>query len=70
MRQAKALIRLRICAGWSEPLLFAYTTLLEISCGGPIIVNCFVCNDVFLDFLLAYFANNMDQNQTATIGAV
>ena len=30
----KALIRLRVCAGWSEPLLVAHTctTLLEISC--------------------------------------
>ena len=31
---AKALISLRICAGWSEPLLVAHTTLLEISCRG------------------------------------
>ena len=31
---AKALIRLRECAGWSEPLLVAHTTLLEISCTG------------------------------------
>ena len=31
---AKVLIRLHICAGWSEPLLFAYATLLEISCCG------------------------------------
>ena len=31
---AKALIRLRICAGWSEALLVAHTTLLEISCTG------------------------------------
>ena len=29
---AKALIRLRICAGWSEPLLVAHITLLETSC--------------------------------------
>ena len=29
-----ALIRLRVCAGWSEPLLVAHTTLLEISCRG------------------------------------
>ena len=30
-----ALIRLRICAGWSKPLLVAHTgTLLEISCSG------------------------------------
>ena len=27
-----ALIRLRLCAGWSEPLLVTHTTLLEISC--------------------------------------
>ena len=33
-RLAKALIRLRLCAGWSEPLLVAHTTLLEISCRG------------------------------------
>ena len=30
-RLAKALISLRVCAGWSEPLLVAHTTLLEIS---------------------------------------
>ena len=34
MRLAKALIRLRVCADWSEPLLVAHTTLLEISCHG------------------------------------
>ena len=28
---AKALIRLRVCAGWSEPLLVTQTTLLEIT---------------------------------------
>ena len=33
-RLAKALIRLRVCADWSEPLLVAHTTLLEISCHG------------------------------------
>ena len=33
-RLAKALIRLRVCAGWSEALLVAHTTLLEISCTG------------------------------------
>ena len=31
---AKALIRLPVCAGWSETLLVAHTTLLEISCPG------------------------------------
>ena len=34
-----ALIRLRVCAGWSEPLLVAHTTLLEISCRGTIIIS-------------------------------
>ena len=33
-----ALIRLRVCAGWSEPLLVAHTTLLEISCLGWFII--------------------------------
>ena len=36
-RQVKALIRLRVRAGWSEPLLVAHTTLLEISCRGSFI---------------------------------
>ena len=31
-----ALIRLRICAGWSEALLVEHTTLLEIACTGSI----------------------------------
>ena len=35
---AKALIRLRVCAGWSKPLLIAHTTLLEISCRDWIII--------------------------------
>ena len=33
-RPEKALIRLRVCAGWSEPLLVAHTKLSEISCRG------------------------------------
>ena len=33
-RQANALIRLCVCAGWSEALLVAHTTLLEITCHG------------------------------------
>ena len=42
-RLAKALISLRVCAGWSEPLLVAHTTLLEISCHGSIIIlRCFL----------------------------
>ena len=35
-RLAMALIRLRVYAGWSEPLLVSHTTLLEISCRGSI----------------------------------
>ena len=34
MRLAMTLIRLRVCAGFSELLLVAHTTLLEISCHG------------------------------------
>ena len=33
-RLAKALIRMRVCAVWSESFLVAHTTLLEISCRG------------------------------------
>ena len=40
-RLAKAPIRLRICAGWSEPLLVAHTTLFEISCRSPFIIFSF-----------------------------
>ena len=38
-RLAKALIRLRACAGWSEALLVAHTTLLEILYHGSITLN-------------------------------
>ena len=34
-----ALIRLGECAGWSDPLLVAHTTLLEISCHGSFTVS-------------------------------
>ena len=34
---AKALIRLCICAGWSEALLVAHATLLEMSCRGSFV---------------------------------
>ena len=33
-RQAKSLVSLCLCAGWSELLLVAHTTLMEISCHG------------------------------------
>ena len=34
MRLAKAVTRLCVCGGWSDPLLVAHSTLLEISCHG------------------------------------
>ena len=34
----KALIRLQVCADWSEALLVAHTTLLEISCCGSFVI--------------------------------
>ena len=37
-RLAKALISLRVCAGWSETLLVTYTKLLEISCTGSYLI--------------------------------
>ena len=33
-RFAKALMRLCVCAGWSEPLLVTHTTYSEIPCRG------------------------------------
>ena len=45
MQLAKALIRLCVCVGWSEPLLDAHTTLLEISCRSP---NALMCIMSFL----------------------
>ena len=36
---AMAQIRLRVCAGWSEPLLVTHTTLLDISCHGSYMEN-------------------------------
>ena len=38
-RLAKALVRLRVCTGWSEALLVPHTTLLEISYLGWIVFN-------------------------------
>ena len=36
--QAKALTRLRLCAGWSKALLVAHNTLSEITCTGSDII--------------------------------
>ena len=50
-RQAMALIRLRICAGWSEPLLVAHTILLEISCRGSYtMIKCYSTNSLFSEY--------------------
>ena len=38
-RPTKALISLRVCAGCSEALLVAHTKLLEISCGGSLVLS-------------------------------
>ena len=38
-RLAKALVRLCVCTGWSEPLLVAHTILLLISCRGLLLSN-------------------------------
>ena len=50
MRQAKALIRLCICVGWSEPLLVAHTTLLVISCHGSNNISKYVHRLSIMDF--------------------
>ena len=53
-RITKVLIILRVCAGWSAPLLFANPRRQVFLCGGP-------------DSL---YYNNMDQDQTASMGSV
>ena len=58
---AKALIRLHICAGWSEALLVAHTTLLEISYHGSYVKTChlFAYRVILYTFLSsAYFFQN------------
>ena len=45
-RQAKALIRLRVCASWSESLMVAHITLLESLCRGSFVAVLFLrCDD-------------------------
>ena len=53
-RQAKALISLRVCAGWSEPLLVTHTKLLEISCTGS---NHILFLSLKIDFVQANIAD-------------
>ena len=47
-RLAKALIRLRLGEGWSEALLMATTTLLEISCRGSYMLDSSVTISAFI----------------------
>ena len=58
-RLAKALIRLHIWAGWSEPLLFAHITLLEISCRGSfdnlVLHTCAITNLSYILCILGIF---------------
>ena len=56
-----ALIRLRVCAGWSEPLLVAHTTLLEISCRGSCIVQLFasVATTLLIALFVAHLINRV-----------
>ena len=57
---AKALISLRICAGWSEPLLVTHTTLLETSCHDSLYIG-FVAKNPWL----CYMWYNKDAYQPA-----
>ena len=60
-----ALIRLRVCAGWSEPLLVAQTTLLEISCHGSAKKKVPLCYDsVDIKKLLTFKILNSTQGMT------
>ena len=47
-----ALIRLCVCAGWSEPLLVAQTTLLEIPCHGSFL---FLWKDFQQKFIITFW---------------
>ena len=47
-RLAKSQIRLGVCAGWSEHLLVAHTTLLEMSCRGSFFFFFFADKDVLI----------------------
>ena len=66
-----SLIRLHICAGWSEPLLVAHATLLEISCCGSNMLFNNLCPYPANIFLSAYYACciflNALQNRSITM---
>ena len=69
MRLEKALISLRVCAGWSEPLLVAHTTLLEISCHGSIIYMLALLTDVLMTDV-SIKEHSEDSRHAAPTGAV
>ena len=65
MRLANALNRLRICAGWSEPLLVAQATLLEISCRGSFSLARVMTINVSSDLKI----HGVDQKCGSSLGA-
>ena len=59
---AKALIRLRVCAGWSEALLVAHTKMLEISCNGSDdILPCNLSGSFFSQVLIDVIRNSFTE---------
>ena len=49
-RPAQAPIIVRVCAGWSEPLQVAHTTLLEISCRGSFVAGKCILKHEYSEF--------------------
>ena len=73
-RLAKTWTRLRVCAGWSGPLLVAHTTLFEVSCRGsnifcPVKVDCFFMSATYI-IRHSRILYNTNPDQTAPKGAV
>ena len=68
---ANALARLRVCAGWSETLLVAHTTLLEISCRGSLlflVITNYVESSRHYNLVLSDFIN-LTQVHNFTVSA-
>ena len=61
-RITKALIRLRICSGWSAPLLFANHQRQVFLRRGPYVFNLFLASSKFCHLLIT-FANSLDPDQ-------
>ena len=49
-RTAHAMISLRVCAGWSEPLQVTHITLLEISCRGSFATGKCILKHAYSEF--------------------